>query len=130
MHFKGEILPIDDSNQGIFFPKLGHFSSIFEKGQGEAFLHMLNHALKRFLIDVFLIGTSFQKQWGWNLTINKSKLTLSWRKMLSYRNQSIDLLCKSIDWFLDNNGVRHERIKDILRLGTSMIDISCIFYLQ
>ena len=27
-------------------------------------------------------------------------LTLSWRRQLSYRNQSIDLLCKSIDWLL------------------------------
>ena len=26
--------------------------------------------------------------------------TLSWRRSLSYRNQSIDLLCKSVDWFL------------------------------
>ena len=27
-------------------------------------------------------------------------LTLSWRRSLSYRHQVIDLLCKSIDWFL------------------------------
>ena len=27
-------------------------------------------------------------------------LTLSWRRSLSYRNQSIDLLCKSVDWVL------------------------------
>ena len=26
-------------------------------------------------------------------------LTLSWRRPLSYRNQSIDLVCKSMDWF-------------------------------
>ena len=36
--------------------------------------------------------------------------TLSWRKPLSYRNQSIDLLCKSMDWFLYDNGLRHERV--------------------
>ena len=30
---------------------------------------------------------------------------------LSYRNQSIDLLCKSVDWFLYDNGLRHERVK-------------------
>ena len=40
-----------------------------------------------------------------------SVLTLSWRKPLSYRNQSIDLLYKSIDWFLCDNGPRHERVK-------------------
>ena len=28
------------------------------------------------------------------------QLYLSWRRPLSYRNQSIDLLCKSMDWFL------------------------------
>ena len=27
---------------------------------------------------------------------------------LSYRNQSIDLFCKSMDWFLYDNGLRHE----------------------
>ena len=30
---------------------------------------------------------------------------------LSYRNQSIDLLGKSADWFLYDNGLRHERVK-------------------
>ena len=38
-------------------------------------------------------------------------LTLSWRRPLSYRNQSIDLLCKSMDWFLYDNGLHHERVK-------------------
>ena len=38
-------------------------------------------------------------------------LTLSWRRLLSYRNQSIDLRNKSIDWFLYDNGLRHERFK-------------------
>ena len=37
-------------------------------------------------------------------------LILSWRKSLSYRNQSIDLLCKSMDWFLYDNSLRHERV--------------------
>ena len=31
--FKMKTLPIDDRNQGIFFQKLGHFFTIFEKGQ-------------------------------------------------------------------------------------------------
>ena len=38
-------------------------------------------------------------------------LTLSWRRPLSYRNQPIDLLCKSMDWFLYDNDPRHERVK-------------------
>ena len=39
-----------------------------------------------------------------------SLLTLSWRRPLSYRNQSIDFLCKLMDWFLCDNGLRHERV--------------------
>ena len=35
-------------------------------------------------------------------------LTLSWRRPLSYRNQSIDLLRKSMDWFLYDNALHHE----------------------
>ena len=38
-------------------------------------------------------------------------LSLSWRRPLSYRNQSTDLLHKSMDWFLYDNGLRHERVK-------------------
>ena len=39
-------------------------------------------------------------------------LTLLWRRPLSYRNQSTDLRNKSMDWFLYDNGLRHERVKD------------------
>ena len=35
----------------------------------------------------------------------------SWRMLLSYRNQPIGLLCKSMDWFLYDNGLRHEKVK-------------------
>ena len=37
-------------------------------------------------------------------------LTISWRRPLSYRNQSIGLLRKSMDWFLYDNGLCHERV--------------------
>ena len=37
-------------------------------------------------------------------------LTLSWRRSLSYRHQVIDLLCKSIDWFLYHKDFRHEEV--------------------
>ena len=46
-----------------------------------------------------------------NHALNTLWLTLSWQRPLSYRNQSIDLLCKSMDWFLYDNGLRHERVK-------------------
>ena len=38
-------------------------------------------------------------------------LILSWRRFLSYRNQSIDLLCKSLHWFPYDWDLRHERVK-------------------
>ena len=42
-------------------------------------------------------------------------LTLSLRKPLSYRNHSIDLQSKSMDWLLHDNGLYHERVKYILQ---------------
>ena len=44
-------------------------------------------------------------------------LTLPRRRPLSYRNQSIDLRSKSMDWFPYDNGLRLERVKYfVLRL--------------
>ena len=43
------------------------------------------------------------------------RLTLSWRRPLSYRNQSIDLQSTSMDWFLYDNGLRHERVKQMVQ---------------
>ena len=43
------------------------------------------------------------------LASNIISLTLSWRRPVSYRDQSIDLLRKSMDWFL-YNGLGHERV--------------------
>ena len=37
-------------------------------------------------------------------------LTFSWRRLLSYRNQSIGLLCKSIDWLLYDNDLRYKHL--------------------
>ena len=58
--------------------------------------------------------TKLIHQTHWKLHFRTSKnnsLTLSWRRPLSYWNQSINLLCKSMDWFLYDNGPRHERVK-------------------
>ena len=38
------------------------------------------------------------------------KLTLSWWRSLTYRNQSIDLQSKSMDWFLYDRSFRHDRV--------------------
>ena len=48
------------------------------------------------------------------------RLTLSWGRPISYRNQSIDLRSKSVDWFLYDIGVRHERVKWFLCLIASI----------
>ena len=41
----------------------------------------------------------------------KFLFTLSWRRPLLYRNQSTDLLRKSMDWLLCDNSLRHEQLK-------------------
>ena len=46
-----------------------------------------------------------------NALLILSHLTLSWGRLLLYRNQSIDLQSKSMDWFLYDNGLRQERVK-------------------
>ena len=48
----------------------------------------------------------------WIHTSNKA-LTLSWRRFLSYKNQSIDLLCKLMEWFLYDKDIRHERVNTL-----------------
>ena len=53
-------------------------------------------------------------------------LTLSWRRPWSYRNQSIGLRSKSMDWFLYDNCLRHERVKSetgITKSGTRLSKI-------
>ena len=37
-------------------------------------------------------------------------LTFSWRRSLTYRNQSTDFHSKSMDWFLYDRDLRHERV--------------------
>ena len=75
------------------------------------------------LLDVMVVGfeknVSFTDSGRWNvprvvprLVVGyKHLLTLSWQRPVSYRNQSIDLQSKTIDWFLYDNGLRHERVK-------------------
>ena len=47
----------------------------------------------------------------------------SWRRSLSYRNQLIDLLWKSMDWFLYDGNLRHERVnKCIFRAMSNIYD--------
>ena len=52
---------------------------------------------------------------------NIVNLTLSWRRPLSYRNQSIDFLRKIIVWFLYDNSLRHEKVKRMRGYNCSFI---------
>ena len=72
-------------------------------------------SLEGFLSNLNLIKHESQLNTSVNhfltLTLLSLTLTLSWRRPLPYRNQSTDLLRKSMDWFLLDNGLRHERVK-------------------
>ena len=57
-----------------------------------------------------------------------SLLTRSWRGPLSYRNQSIDLHCKSMDCFLCDNEPRHERVKKILLRKIRKYDVFLVIF--
>ena len=90
-------------------------------------------------------------EFRWNLEVNEEKslkkvvstdidiyllrvrnesapLTFSWLRSLWYRNQSIDLLWKSMDWFLYHRYLRHERVNRvnfILNIYSMMIFSTC-----
>ena len=58
------------------------------------------------------------------------RLTLSWRRPLSYRKPVRWFASKSMGWFLYDNGLRHESVKVISEVylepcQTSMIQIFC-----
>ena len=57
----------------------------------------------------------FRKSNGWK------SLTHSWRRSLSYRNQSIDLLWKSVDWFLNVRYLRHGRVNGLFCIPWHMV---------
>ena len=62
---------------------------------------------------------------AWNFDI----LTISWRRYLLYRNQSLDLQSKSMDWFLYDRNFRHERVKlsHFFQIKISNINICCLY---
>ena len=64
-------------------------------------------ALGHWSFDWCFLTVTFNKLL--KIPVNSSNLTFSWRRSLSHRNLSIDLLCKSIQWFLyDRNSVMKE----------------------
>ena len=72
----------------------------------DMFLENCFFKIKYITCEVFFEATYMDIFQTSELTMNNFVLTLSWRKPISYRNQSIDLLSKSMDWFLYDNGLR------------------------
>ena len=60
--------------------------------------------------------------------IDHYSLTLSWRKSLLYRNMSIDLLWKSMDWLLYDGDLHHERVK--LVIGNLSLEVTATVMLK
>ena len=58
----------------------------------------------------------------WGSQIAVKKLNHSWWRFLSYRHQSIDLLCESMDWCLYNRDLRHERVRDYVLVYSGNFD--------
>ena len=58
------------------------------------------------------------------------KLTHSWRRSLSYRNQSIGLHSKSMKCFIYDRDIRHERVKVLVMHDTLAVNINLVFWLQ
>ena len=86
------------------------------------------------LISIFLVFklresweklVSFHRYHGFCFNffiVSGDVLTLSWRRSLSYRNQSDDLLCKRMNWFLYNGT---SVIKEFRLYQTSTIALFC-----
>ena len=90
------------------FKNLKGYGQNFNWSTREYFVPNIHHS--KYFCKYSENGTKTLIIWNNNF-FSSVVLTLSWRKPLSYRNQSIDLLCKSMEWFLYDNGLRHERIK-------------------
>ena len=57
---------------------------------------------------------SYRFVYGRMIFCYHQELTRSWRRSLSYRNQSIDLQNRSMDWFLYDRGLRHKRVTGLI----------------
>ena len=75
---------------------------------------------KKIILDIS--SYLFIKPFTFIVSINSHSqtLTVSWWGSLSYRNQSIDLHCKSMDWFLHDRDLRHEWVKPEIRAPTRL----------
>ena len=60
--------------------------------------------------------------------MSRNSLTISWRRLLSYRNQSIDLPSKSMDWFLNDNGLCHEKVNNSQNITKGFQTVTVVAY--
>ena len=83
--------------------------------------HMKTKKLTQRESETTSLFTTLPKIWSllWTLPNAQQFLTLSWRRPISYRKQSSDLRSKSMDWFLYDNGLRHERVNYFRRKAKS-----------
>ena len=58
-------------------------------------------------------GQGLKKWWVQARAIYHCILTFWWRGSLSYKNQSVDLICKSMEWFLHDRDLGHKRVKRV-----------------
>ena len=74
----------------------------------------------KFVYDI--INMIYEKiQSHFSLSCLLSCLTLLWWRSLSHRNKSINLLCKSMDWFLHDRDICHERINSSMSSTSSVL---------
>ena len=59
-------------------------------------------------------------------------LIISRQRSLSYRNQFIDLLCKSMNWFLYDRHFHHESVntKNGITYGSILLGITLLLYIS
>ena len=82
--------------------------------QQKVFPCIFNHYCHLFLVTIYfsIISKVTLEDYISRSSLNNISLTLSWRRPMSYRNQSIDLRNTYMDWFLYDIGLRHERVKE------------------
>ena len=95
------------------FPRTHHKVFIMYQPAGSNFFFASSQWIRKFckgksrpILVVHIQVQSNKKIW----------LTLSWRRPISYSNQSIDLRSKSMEWLLYDIGLRPERVKEYIRV--------------
>ena len=96
----------------LMVPFIWMLYSILQTSKMELFAERpFNYSRKKLYLRWLQREDWNEKGWGLLLLRKPREITLSWRRSLSYRNQCIGLLCKSLDWFLYDKDLRHERVK-------------------